>query len=92
MSDVRKKYTRTTFGSVLKSKTAGEPDYIKVKSAVTLKEGQVLRLESKKFKLDSLEKAVTAGKISEEMATKRRESIEKMPEFVRFEIVLLETE
>jgi len=92
MSDIKKKYTRTQVGSVLKSKNPGEPDYIKVKTAVTLKEGQVLRLESQKFKLESLQKAVDAGKISEDVAAKRRESIEKMPGFVRFYIVMLETE
>lgn len=89
MSD-KKKYSRTVVGSVLKSKDASKPDYIKVKDNVSLKAGQVLRLESKKFKLSSLDEAVKAGRMSEELAAKRREAIEKNhPEFVRFDIILV---
>jgi hypothetical protein len=76
------KKKRNVVGSVLKSKDGG-PDYIK------MKDGKVYRLESKKAQLESLEGAVSAGKLSEEVAEKVRERINKLPEFVRFEIIEL---
>jgi len=85
------KYKRTVVGSVLKSKEAGKPDYIKIREDVSLKKGDILRLESKKSQLDSLESALSANKLSAEMGVKARERIEKMPEWVRFEVVQLST-
>jgi len=86
------KYKRTVVGSVIKSKDAGRPDYVKIKDQVTLKSGQILKLESKKSRLDSVAQAVKSGKMSEDMAAKVREAIEKTPEWVRFDLVLLEQE
>jgi len=80
-------YKRIQIGSVLKSKDASQPDYIKINEDVTLKKGDTLNLESKKSKLASLEKNVENGKLSGDLADKIREGIEKMPDFVRFEIV-----
>lgn len=80
-------YKRTKVGSVLKSKDASQPDYIKIDADVTLKKGDILNLESKKSKLTSLEKNIENGKLSGELADKIRASIDKIPEFVRFEIV-----
>ena len=51
--------------------------------------GQRLRLESAKAQLASLETAVTAGKLSSEMAEKVRERIAKIPSYVMFEIIQL---
>lgn len=76
------KKKRNVVGSVLKSKDGG-PDYIK------MKDGKVYRLESQKTQLESLNAAVAAGKLSEDVASKVRERIEKLPPFVRFEIVEL---
>jgi hypothetical protein len=84
------KMNRRVIGSVVKAKDAGKPDYIKVRDDVVLKKGQVLRLESAKFQLDSLLGAVQAGKVSEDLGEKIKERIEKIPAFVRFEIVMLE--
>lgn len=85
-------YKRTKIGSVLKSKvedgdTSPKPDYIKIDTDVMLKKGDTLSLESKKSKLASLEKNIENGKLSGDLADKIREGIEKMPEFVRFEII-----
>lgn len=80
-------YSRKKIGAVLKSKDSTQPDYIKIDEDVVLKKGDVLNLESQKSKLASLEKNLEAGKISEETANKIREGIEKMPSFIRFEIV-----
>lgn len=80
-------YKRTQVGSVLKSKDTSQPDYIKINADVTLKKGDILNLESKKSKLASLDKNIENGKLSGDLADKIREGIEKMPDFVRFEIV-----
>lgn len=84
------KYKRVTIGSILKSKDATKPDYVKIKTDVTLKKDQTLRLESQKFQLASLEEAVAAGKVKPDTAEVIKERIEKMPTWVRFEIVMLE--
>jgi hypothetical protein len=86
------KSKRTVVGSVCKSKDAGKPDYIKVRDDVVLKKGQVLRLESKKFQLESLQGAVSSGKVSSELSEKIKDRIEKIPEWVRFEIIALEAQ
>jgi uncharacterized Zn finger protein len=80
-------YKRKEIGSVLKSKDPSQPDYIKINEDIVLKKGDILNLESKKSKLASLEKNVENGKLSGDLADKIRESIEKMPEFIRFSIV-----
>lgn len=80
---------RIKVGSVLKSKEAGQMDYIKIDADVILKKGDTLRLESKKSKIEGLKKAIDAGKLSGEVADKLLEQAEKMPEFVRFEIIKL---
>jgi|DEB19_MinimDraft_3_1074340.scaffolds.fasta_scaffold66083_1 hypothetical protein len=84
------KSKRSVVGSVCKSKDAGKPDYIKIRDDMSLKKGQILRLESKKYQLESLQGAVTAGKLSSELGEKIRERIEKIPDWVRFEIVAVE--
>jgi len=80
-------YKRTIVGSVLKSKNEGETDYIKINEDVSFKKGDTLSLESKKSQLASLEKNVENGKLSGDLADKIRSNIEKMPDFIRFNIV-----
>jgi hypothetical protein len=77
------KYKRTQVGSVCKAKEDGKPDYIK------MRDGKVYRLESAKQQLASLEDAVAQGKLDGEVAEKVRERINKIPSFVRFEIIEL---
>ena len=81
---------RKVIGSVQKSKDASKPDYIKISNDVVLTKGMFLNLESKKQQLASLEAAVEQGRLKEEYAVKARERIEKIPDFVRFEISVLE--
>jgi len=83
------KWKRRTIGSVVKSKEAGEPDYIKIGDDVVLKKGDTLRLESKAAQLRNLEEGVQAGRLGEETASKIRERLDRFPEWVRFEIVQL---
>jgi hypothetical protein len=94
------KLKRVTVGSVLKSKEAGKGDYLKFSShtkdallnavAKMGEKGLNLRLESKKYQLDSLEQVEKDGKIGADSAAKARERINKIPEFVRFEVILLQ--
>lgn len=72
---------RIQVGSVCKAKEAGKPHYIK------MRDGKTYRLESAKFQLESLEAAVKAGKLTEEIGDKVRERIQKIPEWVVAEIV-----
>lgn len=85
------KLKRKLIGSVVKGKD-GKPDYIKVRGAHVLKDGQYLNLESKTKQLESLNEAEKAKKISSELAAKIRERISRIPDFVRFEVVTLEEE
>lgn len=84
---------RIKLGSIVKSKDPNKSDYIqidkKLASPVTLQAGQYLQVETKAFQLASLERAVEANKISPENAEKARERIEKIPDFVRAEVILL---
>lgn len=83
---------KLTVGSVVKGQN-GKPDYIKISRDVVLKQGEYLNLESKKQQLESAEAAHAAGKLSAEILEKIKARLEKMPDFVRFEIsVLRETE
>lgn len=76
-------------GSVVKGKD-GKPDYIKISQDVTLKAGQFLNLESAAAKKASIQKAMSEGKMSEEAAQKALAVVEKIPAFVRFNLVLVE--
>ena len=80
---------RLKVGSVLKSKEAGQMDYIKIDADVILKKGDTLRLESKKSKIEGIKKAMESGKLTGEVAEKLLEQAENMKEFVRFEIIKL---
>jgi hypothetical protein len=81
------KTKRVNIGSVVKSKESGKPDYIKIKEDVTLRKGEFINLESKSFQLERLEAVVAEGKLSEEKAEAARERINKIPDFVRFEMI-----
>ena len=76
------KKRRNVVGSVLKSKDGGA-DYIK------MRDGKIYKLESKKQQLDSLSKAHSEGKLTGDIVESIRERIEKIPDFVRFEIIEL---
>jgi hypothetical protein len=82
------KSKRLTIGSVCKSKDAAKPDYIKINEDVTLKKGDFLNLESKAYKLKSLDEAVTAGRLQGDAAERIRKNIEEFhKDWVRFDIV-----
>lgn len=50
----------------------------------------MVRVESKKFQLDSLDRAIAAGKLKEgEMVDQIRERINAIPDFVLGELVVL---
>ena len=85
------KYTRTTVGSIIKGKE-GKADYFLVnkslKEPVVLQAGDILNLESKTAQLASLEAAVSSGKLQPEYGDKARERINKIPDFVRFDVIM----
>ena len=83
------KLKREVVGSFLKSKDDNKPPYLKFRSAITLKEGDIIRVENKKYQLQSLEGAINSGKINGEIAEKAKERINKIPEFVIAELVVL---
>lgn len=84
------KFKRTIVGSVLRAKDEGSTPYIKILEDVRLAKGSTLRLENKKSQLESLNKAVENGKMGAELAAKITENINKIPDFVLFQIVQLE--
>lgn len=79
-------------------------DYLKIKADAkygkvlldALKRAQdgnkdlIVNLESAKSQLADIEKSVASGRLGEEMAAKIRERIAKVPDYVRFELVLLQ--
>ena len=85
------KLKRAILGSFYKAKEEGKSPYIKItsKNGITLKEGDIIRVENKKFQMASLEAAIQAGKINGEIAEKARERISKIPDFVLGELVVL---
>lgn len=83
------KLRREKVGQVMKSKDNSKPDYIKFERDVAIKAGDIVRLETKKFQLESLQSAVAAGKLSGEQAEKAKERIERIPDFVRGELIVL---
>lgn len=78
----QKQPKRQVIASVVKSQDPSKPDYIKMRDT-----GECFSLESPKQQREKLEEAVKNGKITEEYAQKVRERLDKIPDFVRFEVV-----
>lgn len=87
------KYKRTSLGQVYKSQDPNKSNYIqinkKLEGPVTLNPGQYISVESKAYQLKSLQSAVEKGLLSEENAEKARDRINKIPDFVLGELILL---
>ena len=88
------KYKSRTVGSLIKSKDPLKPNYIQIdkrlEQPLVLQAGQTIRMESKQFKLKSLDEAEKNGKLSGEILEKLRERANNMPDFVIAELVILE--
>lgn len=82
------KKRKVTIGSVVKGRD-GKADYIKINGDHVLNNGQFLNLESKQSQLESLDKALAEGKLTEEIVDTMRERIEKIPDFVRFSVTTM---
>lgn len=92
-----KKLKRKVIGQVVKSKDPSRSNYMKFNlyqtgGSLTIKDGQILSVESKKYQLDSLNKAISEGKISSDVGQSIKERIEGMPEWVLGDIVFLSEE
>lgn len=86
------KWSRKIVGSIVKDKDPTKPDYVKINEDIVLKKGQCLNLESKKSQIASIGEAVKAGRMTSETAAAILENVNKMPEFVRFNIVRITKE
>jgi hypothetical protein len=76
---------RVKVGSLLRSKE-GTGVYFKANVDFSLKKGDLMSVATKKEQLDSLEKAVAAGKLPVESAAKIRDIVESIPDFVFAEV------
>lgn len=91
------KTKRVRLGSVVRGQD-GKPDYIKLfikdkdgkPSSYVLKDGQFLNLDSKAKQLEDLKFLVENSKVDADTAKYLKDRIEKIPEYVRFEIVAVE--
>lgn len=92
---------RTTVGTVLKSKKEGEIDYIKLSGytkdrlieALTktpANGGLILKLENSTSLKKKADYLLENGKISTAAAEAMRGHAEKIPDFVRFEIIFVD--
>lgn len=99
------KWTRTKVGSIVKGKQEVDedgkplfkdgkpvmkPDSFKVYGNHTLLDGQYLNLESKADQLRNLEKGIASGKLTGDIVEKIRDRLNKIPDFVRFEVIKLD--
>lgn len=85
------KMKKTIVGSLCESNDPLKPRYIKVRKGgeITLKEGDILRVESRKFQVASAEAAGAAGKLSADVVAQIKERVSKQPDFVLAEVVVL---
>lgn len=94
---------RLVLGSIYKSKPDDEgnpqPDYVKLRgdkkadflkliAQMDDKKGLSLKLESKAKQLEGVARAEANGKLKPEWAVQARERIEKIPDYVRFEMAI----
>lgn len=81
---------RLVLGQILNPKEPGGGRYIKVGRDVnaTLKEGDILRIETKKEQIESAKAAGAAGKLSADIVAQIVERVEKQPDFVFGQVVL----
>jgi len=85
---------RLSIGSLVKNKNPEKGDYVKINlpkgmETVTLKNGQFLNFETKKFKQQDIERRVAGGYLTEDKAALARAAVGKIPDFVRGELVVV---
>lgn len=79
---------RFYFGKILKG-AEGKADFLVIDKDITLKEGQFVNLESKKQRLDDLDKSVADGKLDEVKADALKEKVNKLSDRVRFSLYVV---
>lgn len=84
----KKKLKRVKVGAIVKGRE-GKPDYLKVYGDHVIKDGQYLNLESKAQQLANLEQALANKKLSADVVEAMKAKVNKIPDFVRFEVVTL---
>jgi hypothetical protein len=85
------KSKRTVIGSIIKGQD-GKTDYIKFSQDINISNGDTFSLDSKSESLKRVQTAKESGKLSEEIAAEIEERINKIPDFVRFNIVKISKE
>lgn len=87
------RYARRRVGTIYVSKIPGQSDYLKFSlppgETLEFRDGDKLQVESKSYRLTNAELGVKEGRIDAEFGAQLREKAEKMPDFVRAEVVLL---
>ena len=94
----RKKSKWFTVGSVMNPHPNGKTDRAYVKlgpynaqelaKALSGSKGVILNLQTRDEQIASLQKAMASGKLSEDLATKKIESLEKYKDSVKYDLVL----
>lgn len=91
MAEQKKAWSRRTIGSLYKAKEGTSGDYFKVYvpegETLVLKNGDILQFETKQSKIEGINKALASGKLSPENAAKALEYANKIPAYVRGELV-----
>lgn len=87
------KYSRRNLGTIYTSKIEGQSDYLQFKlpegESVTFYNGDKLQVETKSYRLNNIKNSLREGRLAPEVADKLLQNAEKMPDFVRAEIVQL---
>jgi hypothetical protein len=73
------------FGSVLKSKKDGS-SYIKISKDIKLEEGEFVNLKAPADEISRVQELMNSGKMGAEQGEKILSRLEKIKEFVRFEL------
>lgn len=86
-------YTRKRVGSIYMSKKEEQSDYLvfrlPVGESLVFRDGDKIQVESKRYRLDSLERGLNEGRLTPEKYEELKGYADNMPEFVRAELVLL---
>lgn len=84
------KLRRKKVGAFLKSKDDNKPPYLKLTDAIPA--DSIIRVESKKYQIASLQRAAAGGKLPAKMAEEMLAKLEKMPDFVLGDLIVLQEE
>lgn len=89
----KSKYSRRNVGTIYRSKLDGQSDYLQFKledgETLTFNNGDKLQVETRDYRKKNIEKGLREGRLAPDLAEKLSANVNKMPEFVRAEVVQL---